>query len=70
MVSTSTWHAGGPGSIPGHDRHGTFWCKNLALSVGDCVACELENHLNVGTIAVWDQKKTTQDDMQSLAVRP
>ena len=38
VVSTSAWHASGPGSVPGHGRHGTFGVKNLGLNIGDCVS--------------------------------
>ena len=37
-VSTSAWHAGGPGSILGHGRHGIFGIKTLAFHIGDCVS--------------------------------
>ena len=29
VVSTSTWHASGPGSISGHDSNGIFGVKTL-----------------------------------------
>ena len=53
MVSTSTWHAGGLGSIPGHGRHGMFGVKPLGI----CIPHESENHINVSPVSIWDVKE-------------
>ena len=58
VVSTSTWHAGGPGSIPGHGRHGIFRVK-LGSQHWEVIyiPCELEHHVNVGPVSIWDVKE-------------
>ena len=47
--------------IPGHERHGIFGVKT-SQHWGRCIPCELENHVNVGSISIWDVIKTTEDD--------
>ena len=31
-----------------------IWCNTLALNIGGCIPCELENH---GNVSVWDVKE-------------
>ena len=58
VVSTSAWHTGGPGSIPGHGRDDIFGGKTWLKTLGTiCIPHELGNHVNVGPVSIWDIKE-------------
>ena len=54
VVTTSAYHAGRTGSIPGT---GSCDIKSGSQHWGLCIPRESENHVNVGPISIWDVKE-------------